>query len=200
MKLSLASQAVVFVFGSNNIGRHGKGAALAAKNYFSAKYGKGEGPQGQSYAIPTKVMIPASNKLSSMSLDGIGEGVKKFLEYAASRPDKIFIVSAVGCGLANNSNEDVAPFFKDAPNNCFLPHQWNVILDRMINTNLELINDINMFPEDFESLTSNYATGQPEFESGRLELNEVQSAGGGRQPASGSMFSGRRSRSAGPKI
>ena len=44
----------IFVFGSNRQGRHGKGAALTARNKFGAIYGQSEGLQGQSYAIITK--------------------------------------------------------------------------------------------------------------------------------------------------
>ena len=36
-----------FVFGSNEAGRHGKGAALCAKKYFGAIYGQGHGEQGR---------------------------------------------------------------------------------------------------------------------------------------------------------
>jgi hypothetical protein len=44
----------VIVFGANVQGRHGKGAALTAKNKFVAIYGQSKGLQGQSYAIVTK--------------------------------------------------------------------------------------------------------------------------------------------------
>ena len=44
----------IFVFGSNTQGRHGKGAALIARQKFGAIYGQSEGLQGQSYAICTK--------------------------------------------------------------------------------------------------------------------------------------------------
>ena len=44
----------IFVFGSNLAGRHGAGAALYARQYRGAIYGKGVGLQGNSYAIPTK--------------------------------------------------------------------------------------------------------------------------------------------------
>jgi hypothetical protein len=43
----------IFVFGSNPEGRHGMGAAKAAMA-FGAKYGKGRGRQGNTYALPTK--------------------------------------------------------------------------------------------------------------------------------------------------
>ena len=45
---------MIFVFGSNLAGRHGRGAALAALKEHGAVYGKGIGLQGNSYAIPTK--------------------------------------------------------------------------------------------------------------------------------------------------
>lgn len=43
-----------FVFGSNTQGRHGKGAALIAREKFGAIYGQAKGFQGRSYAIITK--------------------------------------------------------------------------------------------------------------------------------------------------
>ena len=44
----------IFVFGSNEFGRHGKGAAKAARKW-GARNGVGEGLRGQTYAIPTKI-------------------------------------------------------------------------------------------------------------------------------------------------
>ena len=44
----------IFVFGSNLAGRHGKGAALWARQHRGAVYGVGVGRTGDSYAIPTK--------------------------------------------------------------------------------------------------------------------------------------------------
>ena len=43
----------IFVFGSNARGLHMGGAARVALEKFGAIMGQGEGPQGQSYAIPT---------------------------------------------------------------------------------------------------------------------------------------------------
>ena len=42
----------VLVFGSNLAGRHGKGAALWARQHRGAVYGQGVGPQGNAYADP----------------------------------------------------------------------------------------------------------------------------------------------------
>ena len=44
----------IFVFGSNPEGRHGAGAAKIAREQFGAIYGRGEGLQGNAYALPTK--------------------------------------------------------------------------------------------------------------------------------------------------
>lgn len=43
----------IFVFGSNQSGRHGKGAAKTALGW-GAVYGQAEGLQGKTYGIPTK--------------------------------------------------------------------------------------------------------------------------------------------------
>ena len=45
---------MIFVFGSNLRGIHGKGAALHAKQKHGAVQGVGEGLRGNSYALPTK--------------------------------------------------------------------------------------------------------------------------------------------------
>jgi hypothetical protein len=45
----------IFVFGSNEKGIHGKGAALQAKKVFGAVQGCGFGLTGNSFAIPTKI-------------------------------------------------------------------------------------------------------------------------------------------------
>ena len=57
---------MIFVFGSNKAGRHGKGAAKYALENHGAIYGQGEGLQGNSYAIPTK-----DENLKPISLQGI---------------------------------------------------------------------------------------------------------------------------------
>ena len=44
----------IFVFGSNEAGIHGAGAARLANKKFGAMWGVGFGLTGQSYAIPTK--------------------------------------------------------------------------------------------------------------------------------------------------
>ena len=109
----------IFVFGSNLAGRHGKGAALFAKKHFGAIQGQGDGPQGHSYAIPTK-----NKDLRPLALPYIQACVGIFIEYAEAYPEKQFFVTRIGCGLAGYTDTDIAPMFVEAPPNCRLPDGW----------------------------------------------------------------------------
>ena len=94
----------VFVFGSNIQGWHNGGAAQYALNHFGAVMGQPEGMQGQSYAIPT----------TGCSLLGISDAVARFTDYARQHPEKHFLVTAIGCGVAGYRPADIAPMFADA--------------------------------------------------------------------------------------
>ncbi|XUM19810.1 A1S_2505 family phage non-structural protein [Bradyrhizobium oligotrophicum S58] len=78
----------IFVFGSNLAGRHGKGAALHARQHYGAVYGQGEGIQGDSFAIPTK-----DAQLRTLPLDTIAEHVAKFIDYASEHSGLTFEVT-----------------------------------------------------------------------------------------------------------
>lgn len=110
---------MIFVFGSNLAGRHGKGAALFAFQHHGAKYGVGEGPTGNAYAIPTKNVV-----LQPLALDIIDYHVGVFLFYARQHPELQFEVTRIGCGLAGYSDHQIAPMFAEAPANCVLPKGW----------------------------------------------------------------------------
>jgi hypothetical protein len=110
---------MIFVFGSNLAGRHGKGAALEARQKHGAIYGEGIGLQGNSYAIPTK-----DRYLNTLELQDIRLYVDNFVMFAARHPEMEFNVTRIGCGLAGYTDADIAPMFKDAPENCKLPDGW----------------------------------------------------------------------------
>jgi hypothetical protein len=126
---------VIFVFGSNLAGRHGKGTALDAKQRHGAIYGQGIGLQGRSYAIPTKDgrnrAIPLADPSQTLPLSTIKRHVDTFLAFAASRPDLSFIVTPIGCGLAGYTPAQIAPMFAGAPDNCVLPRPFVTELDKM---------------------------------------------------------------------
>lgn len=109
----------IFVFGSNLAGRHGRGAALYARQHHGAVYGVGLGPQGDSYAIPTK-----DKNIQTLDLKTIGDFVNQFKIYADVHPELIFNVTAIGCGLAGYSPRDIAPMFKNMPSNVKLPDEF----------------------------------------------------------------------------
>ena len=109
----------IFVFGSNEAGRHGAGAALAARKHHGAIYGRGYGRQGNSYAIPTKDF-----DLRTLPLSTIRVYVQEFLDYAAAHPELSFYITRIGCGLAGYQDSDIAPMFATAPENCALPKKW----------------------------------------------------------------------------
>lgn len=111
-----APSAVVFVFGSNLKGRHGKGAALDAVNQWGAIRGRGIGRQGRAYAIPTK-----DEHLEPLPLPAIRKHVAVFLAYARQHPESLFHVTALGTGLAGYSPEEIAPMFEGAGLNVHLP-------------------------------------------------------------------------------
>ena len=111
----------IFVFGSNLAGRHGKGAALCARQKHGAIYGQGVGLQGCSYGIPTK-----DENIKTLGLLSIKFYVDEFLLFALAHPNMTFNVTKIGCGLAGYTEDQIAPMFVDAPENCILPDGWRV--------------------------------------------------------------------------
>lgn len=109
----------IFVFGSNEAGIHGAGAAKDAIMLYGAKMGVGRGPQGHSYAIPTK-----DRNIETLPLEKVAEYVQEFLDVARTRDDLTFVVTKIGCGLAGFTEEQIAPLFKGAPEHCLLPIGW----------------------------------------------------------------------------
>lgn len=114
---------MIFVFGSNLSGRHGKGAALFAIKNHGAKYGQGEGRQGNSYAIPTK-----DENLKTLDLQVIETFIKRFISYARENTNETFQVTAIGCGLAGYVYNQIAPMFKDVSSNCILCDEFKSVL------------------------------------------------------------------------
>ena len=113
----------VFVFGSNEAGIHGAGAAKHAYEKCGARFGKGFGHYGDSFAIPTKDM-----EIETLPLDRIKDYVTGFLAYARGHRKTQFKVTQIGCGLAGYTKEQIAPLFKHAPINCQFDREWAPIL------------------------------------------------------------------------
>lgn len=109
----------IFVFGSNAQGIHGGGAARFAHKRFGAEWGVGEGLTGQTYALPT-MEGPAS----------LRQAVAHFTDCARQHTELTFLVTAVGCGIAGYTPQEVAPLFEEAATleNVYLPQSfWDVL-------------------------------------------------------------------------
>jgi hypothetical protein len=111
----------IFVFGSNLAGRHGKGAALTAKERYGAQRGVGFGPTGQAYAIPTK-----DERLQVLPRDMIAVYVAEFIDYAKAHPELTFYLTPVGTGLAGYSQFSMRTLFSGAPANVEWAETWEV--------------------------------------------------------------------------
>ena len=112
----------IFVFGSNESGIHGAGAAKLAREKFGAILGQGYGLQGKSYAIPTKGPFAQYR----LHVSDIRKYVDKFIEVSKERKDLTFLVTLVGCGLAGYEPNQIAHLFKDALKleNVYLPIEF----------------------------------------------------------------------------
>ena len=99
----------IFVFGSNESGRHGKGAAKTALKW-GAIYGQASGLQGRTYGIPTK----DASVRRVLTVEEIKPHVLRFIEFAKQNPDKTFLVTEIGCGLSGYNPKDIAPLFEAA--------------------------------------------------------------------------------------
>lgn len=112
---------VIYTFGSNTQGRHGKGCAKVALKFYGAKYGQAEGRQGDSYAIVTKELRKSKKKVT---LPQIKEGVARFLKYAKEHPELTFDVQPIGCGLAGRTPKQIGPMFFKRTQNVKLPKEF----------------------------------------------------------------------------
>ena len=115
----------VFVYGSNESGINGAGAAKLAQKKFGARDGQGYGPMGNSFGIPTKGW-----GLEPLPLNVIECYIGRFIGYTIQHQEKKFKVTQIGCGLAGFTPEQIAPMFAgvDVLPNISLPQCfWDVI-------------------------------------------------------------------------
>lgn len=115
----------IFVFGSNLQGYHGGGAARLAMNKWGAVWGQGTGLQGQTYAIPTM----------QGGTETIRPYIDQFIKFAQNDPERTFLVTEIGCGIAGFRPADIAPLFKGAINipNIWLPQRfWEILQEEKV--------------------------------------------------------------------
>ena len=115
----------IFVFGSNLQGYHGGGAARLAMNQWGAVWGQGTGLQGQTYAIPTM----------QGGIGTIRPYIDQFIKFAQNDPERTFLVTEIGCGIAGFRPADIEPLFKNAINipNIWLPQRfWEILQEEEV--------------------------------------------------------------------
>lgn len=133
----------ILVFGSNDIGVHGAGLALLAKEKFGAKHGDGYGRTGQCYAIATKKWseelerklgprVSVGKKLVQMPLEDIKDQVDNFRYYIHTHTYLHFLVTKIGCDRAGYTPAQIAPLFYgfDMMDNVSLPKEFHEIITR----------------------------------------------------------------------
>ena len=121
----------VFVFGSNCQGRHGKGSAKIAKDYFGAVYGNAQGHYGKSYAIITKDLRKSEHP--SITKEQIEHQIEHLYEYAKENPQLDFYVAYTGKGTNLNgySNQQMAYMFSgiEIPDNIVFEEEFYKIVN-----------------------------------------------------------------------
>jgi hypothetical protein len=118
----------ILVFGSNPEGRHGGGVAKMAHDLFGAKYGKGRGLHGQSYALVTKNLTPYHYEAESgieyvkagrrsVSPDQIKDNIKDLYAFAKMCPSLEFHVAYTDSdnNLNGYSAKEMAAMFSAHP-------------------------------------------------------------------------------------
>lgn len=126
----------IFVFGSNTQGRHGKGAALIAKDYFGAEYGNPRGLQGQSYAICTKDLTKRFHP--SVKAEDIKSEIFNLYNFAQVNQHLTFYIVYKGNGTNLNaySSQDMADMFSSwshvggIPKNIVFEEEFAKLLNR----------------------------------------------------------------------
>lgn len=122
---------MIFVFGSNELGIHGGGAAKVAREQYGAILHQGFGLQGQSWGIPT-CHLPVGQPGWELPFDTVAYYVRCFVEDAKRRSTQKFKITRIGCGLAGWKDEQIAPLFQPlvlGPSllmnrNCWFDTKW----------------------------------------------------------------------------
>lgn len=117
----------IFVFGSNEGGIHGAGAARDAMKW-GAKWHQCYGLMGNTFGIPTK----PKNLRQRLTINEIREYVDKFCTFAKSNKSLEFLVTEIGCGYSGYSPQEIGPLFKNCLDleNIILPKSFVNILDK----------------------------------------------------------------------
>ena len=119
----------IFVFGSNPEGRHGKGTAKIAHDYYGAVYGKGRGLYGNSYAlITTNLKKNFLEKNTNILYKNYGkrsiakkQELSKAKEYFENLKKEYLVpVESAGAGLSEDDQKGYEAYKKLAEESIFI--------------------------------------------------------------------------------
>lgn len=145
----------LFVFGSNDRGNHGRGAALTAKTKFGATYGQPFGKQGQSFAVRTKMYqngvlteYPNLTEDNKKEMDKMTiQDLALLREEALKNPNNKYYVTEIGTKLAGRTVVQMKDFFNRMNTKLGIPD--NIILPKVFE-----VRDENISPSQEKSVPS----------------------------------------------
>jgi hypothetical protein len=115
----LMSAEIIFVFGTDESGRHENALAQLAVSRWGACRRQGKGLVGSSYAIPVR-----SRDNERFSKERLVAEVEEFKAFVLASPDKRFVLSRIGCDDIGFSDAKMAPLFSDCGPNVAEPGKW----------------------------------------------------------------------------
>lgn len=109
----------VIVVGTNALGIHGGGAAAQAFQDFGLKMGVHEGMSGKTYAFPT-----LSQDFKKRTRNQLITSRIMLYRECLRNPDKEYLLTPVGIGIAKYPVEYMKSLFTDPPKNLVLPQEF----------------------------------------------------------------------------
>jgi hypothetical protein len=116
----MAQSKRIYVFGSNEAGKHESGEALVAYKKHGARYGMSYGHIGSSFAIPLW-----DQKQEQLDPRRIWKYVQGFLAYAQGHPELIFQITHLKRNLVGIN---IVLMFDTASPNCLFDDHWHPTL------------------------------------------------------------------------
>lgn len=104
--ITLVTSDMRILIGTNESGIHGAGIAKVAFDNWGLDWGKGFGPSGFCFGLPTK-----NWSIRQLPLDVIENYVQRYIDWCQHEVKLKHYVTKIGCGLAGYTVPDIAPMF-----------------------------------------------------------------------------------------
>ncbi len=114
----------VYVFGSSLSGRHDINSIARKAVKYGARFGRGVGISGMTYAIPVRGF---NNEILSYEL--VEQYINRFVKFSREYPQIKFFVNKICGNRGEHTDKRIAPLFKYCGDNCILPDEWKPFLE-----------------------------------------------------------------------